>query len=228
MTVDQISWADFQSNLLWYQGEHVSLIGPTGGGKTTLALSLLNRRKLSVILCTKPADDTIDKFQRQNREYRKLTEWSKRHSQDRKVILWPPCRSVEQQNRQRVVMRAAIHEIFAKDGCWCILADEVRYLCENLGLKREFNLLWLQGRSLKISLVSCTQRPAWVPLEMYSQATHLFFWQNGDRRDLMRLGGLGGISPKVIVDEIESLAKHEVLYVNTRDRTIYRTIMEVK
>jgi hypothetical protein len=228
MAIDRIEWAEFESNLLWYQGEHVSLIGPTGGGKTTLALSLLKRRKLAVILCTKPKDTTITGFQSKNREYRRLTNWSQRHERDKRVILWPPCRSVEDQDKQRQVMRAAIREIFQKDGCWCIMADEIRYLCKNLGLEREFNLLWLQGRSLDISLVSATQRPAWVPLEMYSQATHLFFWQNSDRRDLQRLGGLGGISPKVIVDEVESLAKHEVLYVNTRDRTMYRTIMEVK
>ena len=81
----------------------------------------------------------------------------------------------------------------------------------------------MQGRALDLSLVAGTQRPAWVPLEMYSQATHVFFWRTSDRRDLDRIGGLGAHDPQTIRAVVRNLRKHEALYVNTRTGALVRT-----
>jgi hypothetical protein len=224
---EHVPWEDFLKRLVWKQGEHVSLIGPTGGGKTTLALALLHRRKYTVILCTKPKDTTITGFMKANPGYRRMSKWTDRHSMDRQIILWPACRSPEEMRAQGQAIGLAMRDIYQRDGNWCVMADEVRYLCNNLGLKQWFDLYWLQGRSLGISVVAATQRPAWVPLEMYSQATHLFFWQDNDERNLRRIGGLGAIDPKDIMREVRGLGDHEVLYVNTRTQTLMRTRLEV-
>ena len=229
MTVAKVAWDKFlNERFYWQQGEHVSLIGPTGGGKTTLALSLLHRRKLVCIVATKPRDDTVTDFMKANREYRRIKHFGERHDLDKRVILWPPYTSGDPKQimaGQRVAINHALGEMF-RTGKWCLFADEVRYLTNNLGLKEWMDLYWLQARSLKLSVVAATQRPAWVPLEMYSQATHLFFWKDNDERNLKRIAGLGSMNPRDIVTEVRSLDKHEVLYVNTRNDDMLRTRME--
>src|SRR5690349_6421632 len=59
-----VSWDDFYGyfGANWRQGEHVGLIGPTGSGKTTLAMWLLPLRKYVVVLGTKPRDKTLDEL----------------------------------------------------------------------------------------------------------------------------------------------------------------------
>jgi hypothetical protein len=99
--------------------------------------------------------------------------------------------------------------------------DELRYLTETLKLSRHMELLWQQGRSVGISVVAGTQRPARVPLAAYDQATHLFLFRDSDRRNLDRLADLSGDVDKVLVREtVQTLAPHEVLYVDTRRGTM--------
>lgn len=229
MLADKISWSDFlDKRFYWEQGEHVSLIGPTGGGKTTLGLSLLHRRKLVCIIATKPRDDTVTGFMSKNRDYRKISHWGQRHELDKRVVLWPPYTDSEPKAimaKQRSTVNEALGSMF-RTGKWCVFADEVRYLTNNLALKEWADLYWLQGRSIKLSIVAATQRPAWVPLEMYSQATHLFFWKDNDERNLKRIAGLGSMNPRDVAKEVRSLDRHEVLYINTRSDDMLRTRME--
>lgn len=223
--IENVDWSTFQDRFLWYQGEHVSLIGPTGGGKSTLALALLERRKRSVILATKPRDATLSEFLRKHREYKRLAKWE--YDPDkRRVMLWPPIAKPEDMAVQARAMAHAMGWIY-RHGGWCVLADELRYLVKNLKLQRYLDLFWLQGRSLGISLVATTQRPAWVPVEMYDQATHLFFWKDNDERNLARIGGLGALNSKLVRQHVQMLNKHDVLYVNTRNDTLLTTRMEL-
>jgi hypothetical protein len=78
----------------------------------------------------------------------------------------------------------------------------------------------LQGRSLNVSFVAATQRPSWVPLEAYDQATHLLLWRETDKRNLSRLGDIGGVDTELIRSVVPTLPKHDFVYVNTRDGTI--------
>jgi hypothetical protein len=127
---------------------------------------------------------------------------------------------------QRAVFRQAIAQIY-KEGRWCLFVDELRYICEELKLARMMRLLWLQGRSNKITLVGVCQRPAFVPTEMYDQATHLFFWCDNDERNLKRIGGIGWLNAKLIREAVAKLPFHHVLYINTRKGTMLTTKAKV-
>lgn len=144
-------------------------------------------------------------------------------------------RQPEDMDRQREVFKDALKRIFVTGG-WCIYADELRYLCENLKepgrtgqrkIQQLLELIWLQGRSLKISLIATAQRPAYVPTLLYDQATHLFFWRDNDELNLKRIGGIGWINSKDIRIAVSSLPMHHVLYVNTRNGTLVTTKVEV-
>lgn len=219
-----VPWPQFWSELRWEQGEHVSLVGPTGAGKTTMALALLNKRDGAVcVLATKPSgqDDVLMGMRR--RGFKLLTEWPP-PPLARKVVLWPKFERPTDIPNQAATFTEALDDMFTA-GRWCIFADDVSWLVKELRLDQRFRTFWQMGRSLKVSLLVSSQRPAWIPLEAYSQATHVFFWRTNDRRDLDRIGGLGGQDERTIRHLVRSLRHHEVLYVNTRTGAMVTTAL---
>lgn len=203
----------------WRQGEHVTYVGPTGSGKTTLAVELLDARSYVVALATKPADDTMDRLIK-SRGFRKIKTWPPVRGD--RVVLWPPFRGRQDLLAQQEQMSAALDGAFA-EGSWTIFADELWYLCQVLRLEDHLRLIWTQGRSLGVTLVGGTQRPAHVPLLAYDQATHLFFFRDNDETNLRRIGGLGGLHSGLIRRTVAALPKHVALYVNTRTGQLVTT-----
>lgn len=215
-----VPWGDVDAALDWRQGEHVTLVGPTGCGKTTLGLHLLGRRDWVCVIGTKPRDRTLDGLRREG--YRRLEEWPPPQHWNR-VLLWPKRKSLADRYTQAAAIAAALEAIY-RTGAWCVFADELQYLCERLGLADDLAELWQQGRSLGVSIVGASQRPRYVPLAAYSQATHLFLWRSNDEADLRRLSELNGADTRTVRAVLPQLGRHEVLYVNTRDGLLWRTV----
>lgn len=212
-----LSWQEFLSEFRWRQGEHVSLIGHTSCGKSTLGVELLPRRTHKVVFATKPRDPLITELGRK-RGYKVVKKWPPPRGYT-DVVLWPPIGNLGDVDTQRSVFGRAMARIY-KDGGWCVYADEVRYITQTLGLKRGCEQFWLQGRTLGISFMVATQEPTHIPLEAYSQATHLFLWRATDKRRVNRLGEIGGVNTDLVKEIVQRLALHDVLYVNARDDTL--------
>jgi hypothetical protein len=206
----------------WQQGEHVSAIGPTGTGKTTLMLGLLPQRRYVCVIGTKKEDPTLDSLIRRDR-YKRIGAWPPPITRER-VILWPKIQRASDIRAAGVEIGHALDEAFS-EGSWTIVADEVWYLCKRLGLTELMETYWTQGRSAKLTLVAATQRPAHVPLFMYSQATHLFVWRDNDKRNLDRLREIssGALISTDVRRIVETLDPHVALYLNTRTGTVCTT-----
>lgn len=220
-------WEDFLTywRRSWHQGEHVSYIGPTGSGKTTLALGLLPARQYVVALATKPRDATMDKLVR-SAGWKQIASWDDRPpliGTTQRLVLWPPFRKPEDINNQQYQIDRAMRTIFTAGG-WTVFADELFYLGRQLKLNPLLELYWTQGRSLGLSLVGGTQRPAHVPLLAYDQPTHLFFWRDNDETNLRRIGGLGGLHSGRIRATVAALPRHVALYVNARTGEMFTTL----
>lgn len=201
----------------------MTLVGPTGAGKTTLALALLPKRKYVVVLAAKPRDPLISDLRRQG--YHVSREWPIPPISNR-LVYWPPIDSPEKIGPQREGFRHALIDAYRQGG-WAIYIDELRYVTDTLGLAPLVELLWQHGRSLGVSIVGGTQRPAHIPLSAYSQATHLFFWHSNDAADLKRLREIGGrVDPKALQAAILGLDGFQVLYVNTRSGEVLQTVVE--
>jgi len=217
-----LGWEDFEQWFKWRQGQHVGMVGPTECGKTTFALSILERRRFAALFGTKPRDDVLTAWAQTN-GYRRMNRWEQL---DPVVhphrLLWPPANDIYAAKTQQPVFREAMRSIF-KEGGWTLFLDELWYLSNVLKLDIEARIFWLQARSNKISLVVATQRPAWVPLEMYDQSSWLMFWRDNDETNLRRISGISYLSRYKVQNAVASLPQHQALVVNTRTGEMVRT-----
>jgi hypothetical protein len=211
------------------KGEHVSLIGPTGSGKTTLSYQLLQHTATTenpaVVLVMKPKDFTVKHFSKQA-GYRTVPVWPPTPSiwQPGKkpgYVLWPK-HSFDpdvDDERHYGIFRHAILDSYRR-GNRIIFADEAYSLVNELGLERELITIWSKGRSMNTGLWAATQKPTHVPLWMYSQPEHLFLAYDPDRRARERFSEIGGVDPDLVKSTVMELAKHEWLYIHRAQRAM--------
>lgn len=210
-----LPWPKFDAQFEWWQGEHVAAIAGTQSGKTTLIRAILPRRQYVASLITKRRDAVISEMKREGFVVQR--EWEPCPTAWPKVLLWPDLPDAEHMWIQRKVFKACLDNIF-RSGGWTLHANEVRYITQNLNLKEQMELIWLQGASADSTIVGETQRPAWVPLEFYNASTHIFLWSENDHRNLKRLSELDGANTDLIRWQVPRLREYEALYVCTRKR----------
>jgi hypothetical protein len=92
-----------------------------------------------------------------------------------------------------------------------------------LGMEAEARIMLQQARSMDISFVMGAQRPSRIPLEVFDQSSHLFFWRDNDEVNLKRIGGIGWLASGPIRAFVANLKPYQVLYINSRKGWMYRT-----
>lgn len=222
-SVPYMDWDRFVEAFDFRQGEHITLVGGTGSGKTTLARELiLPRRDFVSVFGTKKKDASL---------YGPLTaagyvltdDWDPYDEEIPKVIFRPTISGVGKGGKagQSNAFEEAMDEVF-EAGNWCCYFDEVAYLSKNLKLATPLETLWMQGRSLGISMVAATQRPVEIPLIAY-EANHLFLWKFTDKRNVDTISEFTGSNINVARQVIPRLPRYEALYINTVTDEICRT-----
>ena len=210
LTDGLVPWEVAKVEMDWRQGEHVTIIGPTGQGKTTLALDLMDQRGYPLIIATKPRDATMERMK--NQGWGVIRQWPPQHP---RTILWPRMVQPTDKYAQATTIREALTYVFVAGG-YAVLIDELSYVIDELKCRDEITQIWQQGRAMGISLVTCVLRPSGIPLLAYDQATHVIMFRDNDERNLKRMGGLGHWSRDEIVANVETLNLHEFLILNTR------------
>lgn len=222
-TDNRVDWDEFQSLFVWRQGEHITLIGPTGCGKTTLTNELVDRRGYSIFIGSKRVDDTQEELKALR--FTPVPNADQIHPDiSRRWYVKPKVNPKDDADQIIAHNRKVIRETLMRayhEGGWAVFIDEGRYVTDFLQLKKEVVLLLTQGRSQGNSVVTGTQRPRHVPLEAYDQATHLFFWSDPDLQNVQRTAEMVGMDKREAVAMVNGLAFHEFYYHNTRTGESY-------
>lgn len=219
--------SDFVERVWAYQaGQHVTILGPTGSGKTHLAYQLLEQTAHpdlpALVLVMKPRDKTTSKFTKRV-AYRKVTNWPQLPSpwRPRKPpgwVLWPKHTfdpDVDLVEHWAVFRRAVLDSY--KRGNRILFADETRSLERELGLNREMVTVWTKGRSMGTGIWAASQVPKFISTEAYSQASHVFLANIPDRRDQERFGEISGVDPALVRHVVQNLKRHQWLYIRQED-----------
>lgn len=217
-----VEWNDFiEEKFFWKQGQHIGIIGPTGSGKTYLSIFLLTMRDYVVVLATKPYDETVDELVNEEG----YTLWRKWHNRPAeafpKRVIWPDAKDLKSQGKQRAEFMTALSDIY-RSGGWCVYVDELWYMIHQLKMEIEVKTYLLQARSNNISLVGCSQRPSWIPVEMFDQPEHLFFFRDNDERNLKTIAGISWLSANLVRALVARLEPYQFLYINTRSAAMIR------
>jgi energy-coupling factor transporter ATP-binding protein EcfA2 len=208
--------------------EHVLFLGPTGSGKTKIALdalSIVSKPKTpSIIFAMKPRDSTLDNFAEVN-HFREVRSWPPPMSvwKPRKPpgYLLKPQRIKKDiygtRKLQYTAFKEAILDSYER-GNRILFADETYSLTHELPLTDELVTVWTKGRSMRCALWAASQRPAYIPTWAYSQSTHLFVSFDPDARSRKRYEEISGVDPKTIAEGTEALDEFEWLYVHVAGR----------
>ena len=192
------------------RGEHVSLFGHTGTGKTYLARRYL--RAAPVLVAIDPKHTLRIPGARVRAELRPRED---------KQILRPPVFGKEERAWYEDQYNR-IFELGRKRGGLYVYTDEVnptgtpQYL--NPGLDR----LIRQGRELGISVWTASQRPRLIPSTLFSESSHIVSFFVLDKQDRDRVGEWTGERGRAILAQLaaDPRSPHDFLYFHVPSRRV--------
>lgn len=208
----------------WGQGQHITALGRTRGGKTNTLIQVIEQRRYVFAILTKREDPLFPLLKRHGFKMRSdLRELESAQTAPRVALhVKPEGLSRGAAAWQAEQVRDALHQVW-EQGKWTLYLDEIATLTDQLGLGAELRQLWKEAGSSRISIVAGTQRPSRIPLEAYSQPRFLMLWKSNDREELRRLAGLNGVDPEPVRDVVTQLDRYEILLVDTWADELVRT-----
>lgn len=227
-----LRWEQFQDMFAeaYEEGEHVSLVGPTGTGKSVTGVELIkiigarrahDRRPARVIvLADKPRDDTIMALHKSG--WPIIKEWPPSYGQEH-AIIWP--RTADEKT-QKNIFRPVLDAVY-QEGGQTVYIDEAAYFSDpppdGLGLRGKLGKFWRAARSNKAAVVAGTQRPCAVPRLMWSEPSWVLIFAVEDEDDLKRVAQLSGQS-LAVWNCVPKLGGHEFMCIRRQrggDRANY-------
>jgi hypothetical protein len=193
-----LAWNDFLSWLddNWEQGQHISLIAPTGSGKTTFASHIISRRKWVIALDPKGGDSTLAKL-----GWERLKSWPPPWSIRSRIQQGEPVRLIvgfkprklDEVMKLRELQRKTLEGAFMQGG-WTLYVDEAQVLSDPrmMAVRGPLEELMIAARDRKVSVVSSTQAPKWASRALWEQATYIATTTTRDREIIRRLADVLG------------------------------------
>lgn len=220
-------WETFQRRYVATrdQAQHVTILGPTGTGKSTLAMKVAELRPYMAVLAAKPRDKHMKQMLRQG-GFRKMDVLPEAGAGVRRCYIWPPNRGPFDHDRMRSQFAGAFEHAY-RVGVWHILVDEAHFMAHRLHLTEHIRDAYQMGRSNGHGIILAAQRPAWLPRDIYSSADHLFLYGTNDSADLKTISGLNGVSDRLVRDTVAGLDRdsRRFLHVDTKSGTLAITRM---
>jgi hypothetical protein len=214
----------------WQPGEHWALDGPTGEGKTTHAVGILETRKYVMALDPKGEDETLSQsgYVRVTSIYEDSVQWRLAHRKDAKtwndlfkridngldarVIVGQGADTPAEDIANKALMAEAI--MYSRfTGGWTLYVDEF----ELLSSQRMFNQgptierMLITARRKKSSVVTTFQAPAWISSHATRQARRATKWPTGDEDMIKKLAQAMGRNWREVKAAVDILPEWHTL-----------------
>lgn len=230
MGIETIKWAELEPDFLntWgrpngkIESEHISIVGPTGSGKSQFQTYVVNKRvemrgSHAMIIATKPADSTL-----RNMHWPIVRKWPPEFGKHEHFILWPqaPRNAFDARKVQAEQIYMALNSIWTENSNTIVVFDEIAYIEQELRLKVLIERFWREGRSIGISLIATTQRPRNVTRYMWSEPSWIVAFRPDDEDEARRVAEIIG-GRKLYTDAILGLNRYEFVLINRKEREAY-------
>lgn len=220
VTLERDEWL---RRLRFKRGEHVTIVGPTGCGKSFVAWQILQKVTSpafqGVVLVKKPRDELITRDAKSAR-YRVVRSWPPAPSlwlarKPPGYVVWPRTNFTDVEAdrlAKHILFKRVLLDVYRK-GRRIAYVDDAFGFAALLDLKEEMIELWTELRSMDGSLMTAFQRPSMVPLWAYSSAEHLLLFNDPDKRSRDRFAEIGGVDPDLIKATVQSLPQYHFVYI---------------
>lgn len=209
-----------------FQPEHVEILGQTGCGKSYLEKEILTERarmrgSAVVILLTKPADKTILAM-----DWPVVTSWppSQWNSKHRQVVYHAGSSGLSKAaiERQAEKVEDLLDKLWHPDANVILAVDEIAYVEQELGLRTHMTTYYREGRTLGLTIVASTQRPAGVSRVVHSESAWTVAFAFKDEDDAERVAQILGDKKhyREVLMDLDS-EKREFILVHNRSREAY-------
>lgn len=218
-TVVGVPWEIFLRWLsdMWEPGKHLALIGPTGEGKTTFAVGVLNLRKWVLALDPKGEDETLSasgfirvtKLPLPRKIRNDIAE-----GRPARIIVGGAAGSDEEERALRSLMREAVAMV-RQQGGWTIYADEFQVLADlrMFALGKPIEQLLVAARAKGTSVVTSFQAPAWVPKAATRQAWGAVIFSTRDRAMIRNVAESMGRDWQILAAIVDELPQFFALFI---------------
>lgn len=222
--VTALSWPHFLDHMRehWEVGQHMALIGPTGEGKSTLALGLLELRRWVVVLDPKGEDDTLNAS-----GYTRLKAWPPpgrirdqiADGYPARLLIGGPNRTDAEAARLSQLMQDAVEGVRG-EGRWTLYVDEFQLLADRrmMGVTTQVEQLLIAARTRGTSVMTAFQAPAWVPRAATRQATYVIMWGTHDEDSVKTIAQAMGRPWRELQAMAQQLPEYHVLVIPKKFR----------
>jgi hypothetical protein len=225
-----LDWDTFLSYMrdVWQPGWHIAIIGPTGEGKTTVAVGLFSIRKWVMALDAKGEDDTLSAsgFERiphvpdARLRHTWRCETCRRILKDiadgrpARLIVGGPARTPRQDAALQDQMRRAVDYVRYSGG-WTLYCDEFELLSSvrmfNEG--RRIERMLITARKDGTSVVTSFQAAAWVSKHATRQAKYAIMYATGDRDMIKAVAQSMGRDWRELAQAVDELPPFHILVI---------------
>jgi hypothetical protein len=200
----------------WQPGEHVSIIAPTGAGKSTFARGILEQRRYVLIPDAKGGDGTLEGF-----GWPRMPKWPgqdamtrtvERNDEDGKPSRFVvgnfarTAKEIEQLQSTIARMIKDGHEM----GGWTLYFDELQIVTDprHFNLRPDVDKMLIAARDRGLSVVSSFQAPRWVTPTASQQSTWVAVSRTRDTDVVNRLAEILGRPKPEIRGALKGLEKY--------------------